>query len=201
MFNTSSIKKPGKKEITKAQILAGTIQLLQEQDDPDQVTIRMVAARVNVGIGLINYHFGSRDHLIHEAIGSLMQEQIAPYLNATPVEGADPREMLIGLLKVSTDIALQYQKYSRKMVEYILTHGQMDIPLMVVPLIQQMVGPERTLTEVRLMAFTLITTLQAVLAQSPDFQLFTGLNLFDPKDRSTLICTLVDQIIPSKEKE
>jgi len=46
-----------------------TTQLIQESDaDINQITIRRIAERAQVGLGLINYHFGSKDKLILECI-------------------------------------------------------------------------------------------------------------------------------------
>ncbi len=53
----------------KEHIMNVTTQLIQESDaDINQITIRRIAERAQVGLGLINYHFGSKDKLILECI-------------------------------------------------------------------------------------------------------------------------------------
>lgn len=53
----------------KEHIMDVTTQLIQESDaDINQITIRRIAERAQVGLGLINYHFGSKDKLILECI-------------------------------------------------------------------------------------------------------------------------------------
>ena len=62
----------------RERILQAAIAILGEEADPESITVRQIAARAEVGTGLINYHFGSKDALLNEAIGTLMQAEIGP---------------------------------------------------------------------------------------------------------------------------
>lgn len=201
MFKTSSKTNPGSKEETRERILRTAVELLRESDDPTGITIRQIAARADIGIGLINYHFGSRDKLFNDAVGQLMAEKVSPYLAQIAAPEVDARERLVQLLLASAQVGAEYPQYVEPMVAYILTHGQMDIPLMLVPLLQEIVGEDCPIQKVRLMAYTLVTTMQAIFIQRQDFYLFTGINVIDPKDQLTAIRTLVDLVVPVQEKE
>lgn len=70
----------------KEHIMDVTTQLIQESDgDINQITIRRIAERAQVGIGLINYHFGSKDKLILECIQRIINNVVHCF---TPEEKA-----------------------------------------------------------------------------------------------------------------
>lgn len=49
----------------KETIICATTELIQECDgDIKKITLRKISERANVGLGLINYHFGSKEQLI-----------------------------------------------------------------------------------------------------------------------------------------
>jgi TetR/AcrR family transcriptional regulator, regulator of cefoperazone and chloramphenicol sensitivity len=200
MFKTSSKTNADPKEDTRNRILQAAVQLLQESDDPTGITVRQIAARAEVGIGLINYHFGSRDRLFNDAVGQLMTDKVTPYLSKMPSGETSPRERLIQFLIASAQVSAAYPQFVEPMVGYILTHGQMDIPLTLVPLLQEMMGDACPTQKIRYMAYTLVTTMQAIFIQRQDFYLFTGFNVMDPKDHEPAIRMLVDMIVP-QEKE
>ena len=65
----------------RQKILNATCDLLREGVKTQSITVRRIAERAGVGIGLINYHFQSRDKLLNEAVNSLMGEQANLWLD------------------------------------------------------------------------------------------------------------------------
>lgn len=62
-------------EETRARILDCTIELIKERDgDISNVTIRMIADRAGVGVGLTNHYFKSKDTLIAECVESVFRD-------------------------------------------------------------------------------------------------------------------------------
>jgi AcrR family transcriptional regulator len=197
MFKTRSVSDthPAQKQDARSRILSTTLELIRETDDPASVTVRQVAARAGVGIGLVNYHFGSRDRLLNEVIGTLMNEEVSPFLLAENETEQDPRSRLINLLFASAEVAIAYPRYAQITVTFALFNSSMDVPLLIVPLIRQMVNPSRTDQEVRWMAYSLVTTLQAALLQYQQFHVYSGINLLDPDQCKAAIIQLVDLIV------
>ena len=56
---------------TKGNILNSTLELI-ETEGLDNVTLRKIATLANVNLALINYHFGSKDKLINEALKEIL---------------------------------------------------------------------------------------------------------------------------------
>lgn len=60
---------------TREKILATTMQLIKERNgDIENVTIRMIADRAGIGVGLTNHYFKSKDCLVKECIDSVFQD-------------------------------------------------------------------------------------------------------------------------------
>ena len=60
---------------TKDRILKCTTELILERGgDIDNVTIRMIAARAGIGVGLTNHYFESKEQLINECIDKVFSE-------------------------------------------------------------------------------------------------------------------------------
>ena len=63
----------------KNRIIEVTTELIEQYDgDVKSITARMIAEKAGIGLGLINYHFGSKEKLITECvqriIGKVVQE-------------------------------------------------------------------------------------------------------------------------------
>lgn len=196
MFNTSAnqLSQDPRAE-AKNRLVQATIELLREFSNPAGVTVRQIATRADAGMGLINYYFGSRDALINEAIGVLISEKVAPYLNDTLSGAETPLERLIGLVFASAEVAAQYPHYAETALAYTLMHEKMDVPAMILPLLRGIVGDDRPELELRWMAYSLIVTTQAMFIHRQELQVFVGMNFNDPNDRRKAIETIIHLII------
>lgn len=78
----------------KEEIIKVTTELIEENDgNVDRITARVIAAKANIGLGLINYHFGSKEKLISICVERIISEVIS---NFDPTkEYSTDRERLI----------------------------------------------------------------------------------------------------------
>lgn len=91
---------------TKQNILQATLDLIKTEG-ADQVTLRKITAAANVNLALVNYHFGSKDNLINEALKLLLttfQENFS-VLDDTSLP---PKDRLKAFLLQYVDSVLQY---------------------------------------------------------------------------------------------
>ncbi|EQJ98197.1 bacterial regulatory s, tetR family protein [Clostridioides difficile P51] len=93
----------------RERIIEVTLNLLNEVDDIEEITVRKIAERANVGVGLINYHFKTKDNLLSTAIGDVMSNIIAELYDDS-VYTLRPIEDLKNLLKKLCDTGLHYEK-------------------------------------------------------------------------------------------
>lgn len=65
----------------KEAIIQATIALIDEHgEDPAVVTVRDICRRAGVGLGLVNYYFGSKEQLIELCVGRIINSVVARFV-------------------------------------------------------------------------------------------------------------------------
>jgi AcrR family transcriptional regulator len=81
-----------KSEKTKENIIANTIALIRETNgEPASISIRKIAERANVGTGLINHYFKTKENLMEVCVQTIISEVIHAFApqkgeNHDPIE-------------------------------------------------------------------------------------------------------------------
>ena len=87
----------------KELLIDQTIALIKESDGkPESITARAIAQRSGVALGLINYHFGSKDNLLAECSNKIITDLLCsmkPELMNAEDDGLSDRERLTGYAK------------------------------------------------------------------------------------------------------
>ena len=179
----------------KERILQTTMAMLNETEDVDTITMRQIAERAQVGIGLINYHFQSKDNLFNEAVGRLMGDQAARWYEPFDKDEVDPLGRLKMLLIDTANIAFRYEKLSHITVSHALLQGNMEPAQLILPLLREIFGGSKDETELRLIAFQLITTTQVIFLRAPAFRLYSGIDIYDEEQRSRSLEIIVENTI------
>lgn len=99
---------------TRQRILEAATVLLESESDPDKVTIRAVAAQAGIAVGLINYHFGSRDNLMAACAEVLINRVVARFEQIRNDDTAeDPFEKLQKLGDLTFTFLFEHEALSR----------------------------------------------------------------------------------------
>ena len=87
----------------KELLIDQTIALIKESDGkPESITARAIAQRSGVALGLINYHFGSKDNLLAECSNKIINDLLSgmkPELMNAEDDGLSDLERLTGYAK------------------------------------------------------------------------------------------------------
>lgn len=180
---------------TKKKIIQVTMDILNEIDEPDKITIRQIAERANVGVGLINYHFQSKENLLYKAVSDTMSELAEELQKSKNGEIENPIQKLKAMLKELVDFTIHYNKLSKILVSHTMHQGNMQVPLYIMPIIREIYGSTKDEIEMRIVALEIISTLQVIYIGSQDFQLYTGMDINNKTQRDKLIDTIVNNII------
>lgn len=102
------------KETAKQRMITATKELICQGKRPSEITVADITEKSNVGNGMVNYHFQSKDNLMREAVRDVtacanktLSEKIKPYVNCT----AEQRLAII--LKEVLDFISQNAEISR----------------------------------------------------------------------------------------
>jgi AcrR family transcriptional regulator len=184
----------------KRRLLDAAIALLGDTPDPDALTVRRIAKHARMGIGLINYHFGSKENLLDEAIGELMRKEAGLDISAgTPraKETADvpPAALIREILKRTARTFLRYPALARLTVRRALLAGDYGSERTILPILRLHFGAELSEPELRVTAIQIVTPIQAMALRPEDVEVFTGLDLTDESIVDRVIDRLVDNIL------
>lgn len=177
----------------KDRILKAVQSLLEEGVAAEDITVRLIAKRANVGIGTVSYHFHSKDRLVYEAIS---QQMIGIAEMVLPNDGeGTPFERLRKFIHGTADLALRHSAIFTVQLSYEIVHGDMNICYTITPLLKEIFGGQKNDLEIKLIALELISALQAILIKIEAFQHYTGVDIRNPGQREEALDIILNNII------
>lgn len=183
----------------KNEIIEATIKLIEEKgSNPDDITISDICSRVGIGVGLINYHFQTKDNLIRQCVrriisnASLMTDDVRESL-----KDAAPKEKLRSLLKLNCDYLVRNENISRISIQTDMmndeiqdnTRQTVDAYL---PLVYNAYAGEFSQEDLKRRMYLLILTVQNAFLRTALLKDQTGMDFYDPQHRGELVDSLVD---------
>lgn len=179
----------------RERIFQAAVELLEQEKRTDAITVRRIAERANVGIGAINYYFPSKDHLLNEAVGAMMQAEAGRWIAPSTGEPSDPEARLRSLLKQTSQIGMRYPDLLEIMIRFQLEHGQFTVAETITPLLRELWLGKRSEAGIRLAAVQLISSLQIAFLRRDEVARLTGYRLDDPAQLEDVIDQLIDNIL------
>ena len=183
-----------KKEETKKRIIEVTSDLLDSVENPEDITIRQIAEEAGIGVGLINYHFTSKEKLMNEVI-SIKMESMAGTLEKLEEYKGDPIKYLKEMLINMSDVAVKNRRLSKMSIEYDFLKGDFKICLYLLPILREICKGSKSETNLQLIAFQIIVATQSVFLREEAFHMLTGINIEVKAERDCLIDSIVDNLI------
>ncbi|MBP5414328.1 MAG: TetR/AcrR family transcriptional regulator, partial [Lachnospiraceae bacterium] len=115
------MNKDEKLQNTKDRLIESTLILMENMDDPLNVTSRQIAAKAGVKPGMINYCFGSRENLIYQTF----QKQYLSFLKEKNVEkilssDLPPKELLKKIHFVVAKCLVENPKFTKAITGFVL---------------------------------------------------------------------------------
>lgn len=178
----------------KERIIKAAMELLEETEDSSAITVRQIAQRAGVGVGLINYHFQSKDNLLFAAIGSYMVQMIEA-IRSAPEPGVSPAENLKSVLRELCDIGMQHEKQMRIGAQFQIMQGDFSASNFLLPSLRAVFAGRRDENTIRLIAFQILITTNIMLLRSDAFFNYLGVDIRSKQQRDRLADQIVDNFI------
>ncbi|WP_411676609.1 TetR/AcrR family transcriptional regulator [Caproicibacter sp.] len=185
------------KEDLKSQLISAATELLRESGDPTGITSRQIAAAAGTNAAMINYYFGSKDELLTEAVGKMIESE-AEWFYSPPDSMDSPKKTLRKILLHLSQMVLHYRRFSKIFIPHILLEDEIVSPVYLLPLLRKHFGTEKSEVECRVIAYQMISFLQLVFYRSDAFLRYAGINLFDESACETLIDLEMDLFLPEE---
>lgn len=99
----------------KEAIIQAAIALIEEKGEHlDEITVREICKRANVGLGLVNYHFGNKDKLIELCVERMVNGIVEQFQSIREkTEGVTPFEKLNYLGNMTLNFLFDHYAVSR----------------------------------------------------------------------------------------
>lgn len=185
------------KQSARDRILQAAIDIMREKGEVEAVTIRGIAGLAGVGIGLINYHFQSKERLIAEAVRYFQtREVLSGWEGQLLFRPKNPVALIKDMLKSFADFIADFPRISRISILNDLSHpGTEESTLQAVkgitPYVQEALGRNGKNGKAFRTAWIIISAIQTVFMRSDLFSGDGGLNFSVKADRDAFIDELV----------
>ena len=184
----------------KELLIDQTIELIKESDgNPESITARAIAQRSGVALGLINYHFGSKDNLLAECSDKMINDLLSsmkPGVVKAEDDGLSDRERLTGYAKQT----FEYLFANRAIVKMSIlsdfrSYGAGTNSALTHKGFQMVLGGDIPEKSKRLIAFGLASSMQAAFLAADESKKITGYDLNTKKGRSSFIEDTVNMLM------
>lgn len=176
-------------------IIKAAIEMLNEVTDVDKITVRQVAERANVGIGLINYHFKSKDNLLSIAIAEIMAKIATGFSISGNYSDLQPIPKIKTMLKELYSFAERHEKLLQFTLAHGIVNGDMQTPLFLVPVLREIFGDSKDEIQLRIIALQILLPIQVTAICPSAFNFYSGVDLHNEVQRNNFIDTLVDNLV------
>ncbi len=110
---------------TKERIIQVAIDMIAEEGFQN-ITIRKIAARASVNVAAVNYHFGSKDALINEALRHVT-DQLKNTFEDFKTGNEDEETKLSTFIKNYLDIMFEYPDIIKNMISHAIHDKALDV--------------------------------------------------------------------------
>ena len=182
--------------ITKEKLIDATFALMEEADDPLNVTSRQIAERAGVKPSMINYCFGSRENLIYQTF----QKQYLDFLKEEPIaeliaSDISPKELLKKLHFIVAKCLVENPKFTKAISPFVLFERDLSKESFSFPYVKKHYAGRKTDRECRLIAYELSSTMQLMICRKDDLKRDFGISLDDEKELKKYIDMRVDLLL------
>lgn len=195
MFNKIGVSMNTREQDTRQLIIDTAKMLLDEAEDIEKITVRQIAERADIGIGLINYHFKSKDNLLSLAIGDIMAETILDFSKSGTYADLEPVEKLKGVLKELYILSDKKEKLMHFILSRDIMNGNMQTPLHLIPLLKEIFGDRKDDIQLRILALQILYPIQVTGLNKEAFYMYSGMDVSDKEQRSCFIDNLINNLI------
>lgn len=190
------MQKDEKLNITKEKLIDATFSLMEEMEDPFNVTSRQIAERAGTKPSMINYCFGSRENLIY----ATFQKEYMSFLNETEVASLlasdlTPRELLKKLHFIVAKCLVENPKFTKAITGHVLFNRDLSKESFSYPYVKKHYAGRRTDEECKLIAYELSSMMQLIVYRKDDIKESFGIDLDDEKELKKYIDMRVDLLL------
>ena len=184
----------------REKIIAAATALIVERGSVEKITTRDIAAQAGVGVGLINYHFQSKERLIELCVQRFIGGVIAGFRGEyLALDGMPPLDKLKLLLRRTAGFLALNPSISEISIKTDLNAAHpgdntTQTIAAYLPVVREVCGDGRSEQEQRVLLASLVAAVQSAFLRREVLREEMGIDFALPEHRGMLIDTIVDAL-------
>lgn len=184
----------------KEKILNSTIELLGECEAVEEVTVRDIALRADVGVGLINYHFQTKENLVNLCVQRIIGDVIQRFDQLSQSLNMEPLEKLRFLAKRNCSFLVQNKGISRISILSDIENGNFtDNTSQTInaylPIVKAVCSEKKSDKEIYLVTSIMISAFQSAFMRGDVFMEGLELDFYEMHQRDLIVDMIIDNVI------
>lgn len=182
---------------TKEKIINSTIDLLLTKDI-SLITIKDISDKASVGIGLINYHFQTKENLINIAIKNFIAKEIGNEVINNKINEMSAKEKLLFSLEGYANFLASFPNIMK--VHLINSFSEnydgedLDISIKYYSPILEAIFPHKTYSDRIIILQQMVSVIMHTFLNASQIEKHTSINFYDESQRNLLIRNLVNNL-------
>ena len=190
------MQKDEKLNITKEKLIDAAFALMEEADDPFNVTSRQIAERAGTKPSMINYCFGSRENLLYQTF----QKQYMSFLNESEIReiidsDITTKDLIKRLHFVVAKCLVENPKFTKAITGHVLFNRDLSKESFTYPYVKKHYAGKKTDKECKLIAYELSAMMQLIIYRKEDIKRDFGIDLDNDKELRKYIGMRVDLLL------
>lgn len=182
----------------KAKIYQATLELLDSGEDASQISTRQIANKAGVNVALINYYYQSKENLLSEVVGKMMEGIIDQVPKG--VGGPKNAESRLRNILISTaDAAFRHENICKVAIMTELKKGCGNSCAMILPLLEEILNGCKA--DLDIIALQLMLPFHHIALEPDLYGRLLDTDFFDKSKRDQKINQIFDCVLAGLSRE
>lgn len=177
----------------REKIFQATLDLITEGEDAERLTTRQIAAKAGVNQALVNYYYQSKENLLSQVVGTMMEGLISRVLQQESLN-ADALTVLRNILMATADVAFKYHNVCRIAIAAELKNGCRNSCEMVRPFLREVLR-EHSESDLSIIALQLMLPFHHIVLDPQIYNRYLGTDFFDETQRREKIDQMIECVL------
>lgn len=183
----------------KELIMNATIHMIREYGDVSKITIRDICNKANVGVGLVNYHFQTKENLINQCVQKIIGNIISGFDTLEESLNLSPYEKLKYLLKLNIKFLVENPGISKvSILADLISGNEHDNSIQTrdayLRLLRKIYGDKKSEEELKSLLYITISTLQISFLRMNVIKKTDGIDFLMEEQRDKFWDMVIDRI-------
>lgn len=183
----------------REKIFQATLELITGGENAERITTRQIAAKAGVNSALVNYYYQSKENLLSQVVGVMMDDIISRVMQKDSMN-TDAQTKLRNILITTADAAFKYYNICKIAISTELKQGCKNSCAMVMPLLKEMSMGHSEL-DLNIIALQLMLPFHHIVQDPELYNKYLDTNFFDEQQRRQKINQMIDCVLAGLSRE